>query len=223
MVAISPIGTFVIFHRVRRYMVGSSSPCCKVGTAIVQYRLGEDFDEHLIDRWRGDGRLEAQGYRPLTKWFNQRLLKHEFDVNGLDATGARLRHNYDALADDESLQAEEVRVALTDAGVDVETLEGSFVSWSTMQRHLTDCLKAEKTREPARTDWERNSVEFAKQQLDAKVQSALSSLATKGTIPRGSEAEVSIAVEVVCPECRIRVPFETAIDRGYICPDHGIN
>jgi len=203
--------------------MGESDPaCCKVGAAIDRYSLGEGFNQRLIDRWTGTDRPEAEGYRPLTDWFNRRLMKHAFDRNGLDTTGVRIDREYRALTGSDHLAGEEVRMSLTDSGLDVDTLERSFVSWSTMKRHLTDCLEAEKELPEAQTEWERNSIAIARGQLEAKVDAALSSLHSKGELPGGTDATIAVTVELTCPECHLRVPLETALDRGHICPDHDI-
>lgn len=206
-------------------MTEPEDTCCKVGEAIARYDLDEraneqeTFNDRLIARWKGDGVGTAQGYRPLTEWFNKQLLKREYDRTGIEAAGTRIDRDYEALGD-ETLESEEVRDSLRSRGVDVERVEGSFVSWSTMQRHLKDCLGAEKEPQRARTNWERNSIEFARDQLESKVDDALSSLDSKGELQRASDAEVSITVELSCPECPLRVPLEQALERGYICEDH---
>ncbi|MFC7232305.1 rod-determining factor RdfA [Saliphagus sp. GCM10025308] len=134
--------------------------------------------------------------------------------------GSRLDREYDALTGDDELYAEEVRDSLRSEGVAVDELQQSFVSWSTMQRHLNDCLEAEKERQRARTDWERNSVDIARDQLESKVDDALRSLSSKEEIQQGERAAVSVSIELECPECPIRVPLTEAIDRGYVCREH---
>ena len=70
--------------------------CCKVGEAIVSYDLDDDasehetFDERLVARWKGEGIGTAQGYRPLTDWFNKRLLRQAYERAGVPTTGNRL-------------------------------------------------------------------------------------------------------------------------------------
>lgn len=206
-------------------MAGNSNTCCKVGAAIKEYDLDElvsrhdTFDDQLVARWKGENGGASQGYRPLTDWFNRRLLKREYDRSGLETTGTRVEREYEALTGDD-LRSEEVRDTLRSKGVDIENVEQSFVSWSTMQRHLNNCLDAEKEPQRAQTNWERNSVEFAREQLKSKVDDALQSLDSKSKLEGADEAEVAISVEISCPECPLKIPFEEALERGYICGDH---
>ena len=206
-------------------MSEESTACCKVGAAIERYGLDdtvddERFDDRLLRRWTGRGRSSPQGYRPLTRWFNQRLMKAEYDRRGLDASQLRLDREYDALVGDDEIRREELGNSLVDAGIDADRLESSFVSWSTMQRHLTGCLDASKPTEPSKTDWERNSVEVARTQLEDKLEEALGSLGSKGDVEGADRAEISVSIELGCPECPLRVPLSEALDRGYVCLEH---
>lgn len=207
-------------------MTETADACCKVGAAIDRFDLGEladeaaSFDDLLVARWKGEGRSAPQGYRPLTEWFNKRLLKCEYDRNGVAAGGARLDREYEALTGDNDVWLEEVRDGLRSDGVDVDAVEQSFVSWSTMQRHLTGCLDAEKESHRAQTDWERNSVAVARDQLASKVESAVRSLSSKGELEADDDTDISVTIELECPECPLRISLERAIDQGYVCEEH---
>ena len=89
-----------------------------------------------------------------------------------------------------------------------------------MQRHLKDCLGEEKERQRASTDWERNSIKFARDQLRSKVEDALTSLDSKGELHNDDDTEIAITVELSCPECPLRVPLERALEQGYVCDQH---
>lgn len=199
--------------------------CCKVGEAIVEYDLDDDagkyetFDERLVARWKGEDIGNAQGYRPLTDWFNKRLLRQAYERADVPTTGNRLDQDYETLGEDD-LQAEELRDSLRSIGLDVDTVENSFVSWSTMQRHLKNCLEEEKERQRASTDWERNSIDFARDQLRSKVEDALTSLDSKGELHNNNGTEIAVTIELSCPECPLRVPFERALEQGYVCDRH---
>lgn len=207
-------------------MIDETEACCKVGAAIAAYDLDartskyESFDDWLVARWKGDEIGTAQGYRPLTEWFNKQLLKREYDRRSLQVAGTRVDRDHAALTGDDDLRSGEIRDVLRSEEVDVESLERSFVSWSTMQRHLTDCLGERKEPQEAQTDWERNSVEFAREKLESKIDDALHSLSSKDELRNADQANVSVRIELGCPDCPLRVPLEEALDRGYICKDH---
>lgn len=199
---------------------------CKVDHAVDEYPLdtvvtgNETVDEYLLTRWNGTDGRSADGYRPLTEWFNKRLLKYAYDENGRDTTGTRLDSEYEALTGEDELLKEEVADDLRATGVDVDTVLEDMVSWSTMRHHLKRCLDGEKQQTTATTDWERRSVDIARDQTIEKATQALGSLDTKGELSGGSAAEVIVQVQLQCPICHVRVPFDEALSRGYVCEEH---
>lgn len=199
---------------------------CKVDRALEKYDLdtvitGNDtINEYLLVRWNGTDGRSAEGYRPLTDWFNKRLLKYAYDEGGRDATGTRLQSEYDVLTGDDELVREEVADDLRMDGIDVDGVLDDMISWSTMRHHMKSCLEGEKDRPDATSEWEQESVTIARHQTKEKVDDALTSLDSKGTLPGGSQADTSVQVQLQCPVCHIRVPFDEAVSRGYICKDH---
>lgn len=198
---------------------------CKVDHVTDRRRLtapGQEYgsiDQYLVARWTGeDG--PALGYKPLTEWFNKRLLKQVYERNGRDTTGPRVDSEYEALTGDDDLVRHEVLNDLQDSGIAAESLVDDMVSWSTMRRHLNECLGEEKPTTPSETDWERRSVDIARERTREKVTDALGSLARKGMLPEASKADVQVQIKLSCPECPTRVPLEDALRRGYVCKDH---
>lgn len=199
---------------------------CKVDRALEKYDLDtvvtgyDTTNEYLLARWNGTDGRSPNGYRPLTDWFNKRLLKAIYDENGRDATGTRLQSEYDALTGDDELVREEVADDLRMDGIDVDGVLGDMISWSTMRHHMKSCLEGEKDRPDSTSEWERRSVDIARNQTREKVADALSSLDSKGRLPGGSQADTSIQVQLQCPVCHVRVPFDEALSRGYVCEEH---
>lgn len=203
-----------------------SEPCCKVGRVIrsrdLDRRAGADgADEYLLDRWLGRGDYSRLGLRPLTDWFNEQVLKAAYAANGRTATAVRLESEYEALTDgDDIVRAELVDDLATD-GIDADALVDDFISKSTLQRHFTDCLDAEKdTGGRSDRDWERERVEYVRETVGENVDGALRSLENRGELPGATAASVEVPVVLRCPECNTRVRFATAADRGYICREH---
>lgn len=199
---------------------------CKVEAVISRYDLDDvelqyaSVDDHLRARWTGEGPRQAEGYRTLAAWFNKRVLKRAYDRNGRTGSPSRLEHDYDVLTGDDAFQTEELKGELAADGVDVDELLGSFVSWGTIRNHLKNCLEAEKPTSEASTDWELRSVDIATDTVERKVEAAIQSLASKDELEQGNEADVAVQVQLSCPDCHTRVPFEEAIERGFICPVH---
>jgi hypothetical protein len=198
---------------------------CKIDRVVADYDLHsadprhESIHEGLRRRWRGEGGHDGAGYRTLTTWFNQRLLRAASRAAGRDVPAARLEYEYDALTGEDDLVRAEVGERLAADGVDVEAVREDFVSWGTMRTHLTDCLDGAKpSADPA--DWERKSIEIARSVAAAKVETALSSLGTKGEIADADRVGVHVGIELQCPDCPTRAPLAIARDRGYVCEDH---
>lgn len=204
-----------------------SSGCeCKVGATAERYDLDgaetryESLDDHLLARWTGEDGRKAAGYRTLTEWFNKRLLKRAYDDRGRETIGTRLDAEYDALTGDDDLLRGEVADDLAADGIDADQLRDDMVSWSTMRHHLSGCLDGEKATPTATTDWERGSIEIARDRTREKAESALRALGSKERLAGADDAEVDVQVLLSCPECQVRVPFDVALDRGYVCEEH---
>jgi hypothetical protein len=198
---------------------------CKVDRVIETYDMvGADprhdrLGEGLLARWRGvDGHAGA-GYRTLTEWFNKRLLRRVSREHGREIDRARIDAEFAALTGEDDLKQADVLDRLEAAGIDAEELVADMVSWGTMRTHLKECLDGEKET-TAGGDWERDAIATARSFARGKVESALSSLGTKGEVAGVDGASVSIRVQVACDSCPTRVPLEVALDRGYVCETH---
>jgi hypothetical protein len=199
---------------------------CKIDSVIREHELGvpqteyEGINEYLLRRWTGEDERQPEGYRSLTEWFNKRLLKQVYDEYNREVTGIRLESEYKTLRSGDELTKRELEDDLSADGINVADLESSMVSWSTMRHHLNGCLDGSKPIEEARTDWELESVRIASEQMEETVTEAVSSLISKGEITDGEGADITIGVQLTCPECHIRTPFSQAVERGYICQKH---
>jgi hypothetical protein len=202
----------------------TSGAGCKVDRVIAEYDLQgadprhESLNEGLLARWRGENGHGRSGYRTLTEWFNRRLLRVVYLDHGRETV--RVETDHEALSGDGTLRREEVVESLRSDGIDAEGVREAMVSWGTMRTHLTDCLDGRKASRSG-DDWERDTVEMARSFAREKVESALSSLATKGRLDGVGRSSVSIQVHLECEECPTRVPLEVALERGYVCDRHG--
>ncbi|RDZ33722.1 MULTISPECIES: rod-determining factor RdfA [unclassified Haloferax] len=199
---------------------------CKVDVAIERYGLAaptgryDSVDDYLLARWTGADGGESEGYKSLTTWFNKRLLARVYERNGRDVTDVRLDAEYEALVGDDELDYGDVAADLATDDIDADEVTGAMASWSTMRRHLNGCLDGEKPTVEASSDWERNSVDIARETVVEKAESALASLGKKGRLAGAEDAGVDVQVKVSCAECPTRVPLEDALDRGFVCQEH---
>jgi hypothetical protein len=204
----------------------SSDPGCKIDDVTERYDLEsvdpiyDSIDEGLLVRWTGGGKRTAMGYRSLTEWFNKRLLKAIYDDHGRETLAARLDSDYEVLTGDADLIGEELFESLRADGIDSDRLERDLVSWGTMRTHLKECLGGHKEPQTASTDWEQESIEKAIEVAEQKTESALSALSNKGTLAGGSAAGIDVQIRLSCQSCPTRVPFDIALQRGYICENH---
>lgn len=202
------------------------APGCKVDSVAATYGLDavdpvyDSIDRGLLARWTGvDGR-QAMGYRSLTEWFNKRLLKSVYDTHGRESLDTRLDSDCEALRSDDALVRDELVKSLRVDGIPGEELRQDMVSWGTMRAHLLECLDGEKAAETATTDWERKSVDRAKEVTKDKAKSALSALSQKSDVRGGDAASVDVQVQLSCDTCPTRVSFTVALEQGYVCEQH---
>jgi hypothetical protein len=198
---------------------------CKVDTLIEEYALDEveaRFDstnERLLARWTGADGGSAVGYRPLTEWFNQRLLRTLYEREGRETLGVRVEADYDVLTGDDDLLREELADDLAADGIDAAAVQSALVSYGTMRTHLLECLDGKKD-SSSTEPWERETIRRAREFASEKVESALSSLDTKGQLAGVDRSSVQVQVHLQCEDCPTRVPLDVALDRGYVCEQH---
>ena len=204
-------------------MVGA---CCKVARTADRYDLdsivhGGDVDAYLRARWLGEEGYPETGTRPLTTWFNLRVLEAAYRRHDRRSLDTQLEADLAVLTDDDELDRGALIDDLAEDGIDGEALTGDLVSMATLYRHLTDHLDVEKVpAAEADTDWEARKVAYGESLLEENLEAALQSLENKGRLPGATRADVATAIELHCPACALRVTFDTALRRGYICPDH---
>ncbi|MDQ2074673.1 hypothetical protein RBH20_19270 [Haloarcula sp. H-GB4] len=199
---------------------------CKVDTLADRYDLtapgsgDHSLDEYLVTRWTGRDGRSADGYKSLTEWFNKRVLKELYAEADRETLSVHLDREYELIIGEDDVAYDELAAALAADGLDIERIESELISWSTMRHHLKGCLEAEKNTGEAKTDWESNTVEVARQRTEEKAQSVLSSLASKERLADAESAEVDVQVKLGCSDCSVRVPFDEAVERGYVCEQH---
>jgi hypothetical protein len=199
---------------------------CKIDRAIKRYGLEtadpiyDSIDEGLLARWTGAGKRTAMGYRSLTEWFNKRLLKTVYDEHGRETLGARLDSDYEVLTGDDNLISEEIAESLRADGIDSDQLRRDLISWGTMRTHLQECLDGHKESQTASTNWEEESIQKAIEVAEEKTETALSALANKEMLAGGETAGIEVQIQLSCQSCPTRVPFDVALERGYVCEKH---
>ncbi|MCD2200942.1 hypothetical protein LPA44_13715 [Halobacterium sp. KA-4] len=184
--------------------------------------IGSDLNENLRARWVGESDFPETATRPLTDWFNQKILKKVYAEHDRKAIETQLESDYKALRSDDEVKRGAIIDDLADDGIDGEELLDDFAKRSTMYRHLTQCLDAEKNKTSSDSNWEEDKIEYARDTMQKNVSDVLRSLERKGELPNGTEAEIQTPIILSCPadECSTQTRFARAKNRGYICSEH---
>ncbi|MFD1514358.1 rod-determining factor RdfA [Halomarina rubra] len=186
---------------------------CKVCRVLEAYDSGH-YDDRLVEQWTAP-KAERKGYRQLARWLNVALLRQEMDQVGLSTLGGEVESKYDRLQEGGATAAE-LRQQLANEGVRIEELTDDFVSYGVVRTHLVDCLGATRE-EPEPTAWETDAIDISVERARQKLEEAVSSLRTKGSLSGGEDVIVHVDAEVECETCQRRVPLGRAVRRGYIC------
>lgn len=203
--------------------------CCKIGRTIAKYDLeesviGGDLNQNLRARWEGTNEFPETATRPLVNWFNQKILKTVYTEQGRKALETHLQSDYESLRSDDEIARGAIIDDLANDEIDGEKLLSDFAKRSTMYRHLTNCLGAEKSNNSSDTEsnWEEDKIDHARETMQKNVKDALQSLDRKGQLPNGSNAEVETPIILTCgdPDCETQTRLNRAKRRGYICPKH---
>lgn len=200
--------------------------CCKIGRAINKYNLegsviGGNINENLRDRWVGKNDFPETSTRSLTTWFNQKILKKVYAEHDRKAIETQLESDLKALLSDDEIKRGAIVDDLSDEGIDGEELIDDFAKRSTMYRHLTQCLNAEKNKSSGSdSNWEEDKIEYARETMQKNVADVLRSLERKGELPNGTKAGIQTPIILTCPECSTQTRFSRGKKRGYICAEH---
>ena len=205
-----------------------TSSCCKVGEMINRYQIrppdkSDSVDNYLVARWCGLGDMQKTGLRPLTDWFNKRVLKSVYSRQKRHYIDTHVDSDYNLLHSTSKEQRSDHQVLLTDLrqdGIDGEAVSNDFISTTTLYRHLINCISATKEREKSDTDWEMNQISYIYDFANSNFKNVLTSLDNKERITGAADVDTNTTLYLKCPQCSREVSFERAIDLGYVCQDH---
>ncbi len=183
----------------------------------------DTVNSYLVDRWLGQGKLQKTGLRPLTDWFNKRVLKAVYIRQNRYQIDSHLNSDYELLSstsDNHVSEHDELLDDLRQDGVDGEAVSDDFISQSTLYRHLTNCLGETKERETSNSDWEQDQISHLRERANDTLGDVLTSLDNKDRITGAEDVDTKVTMYLQCPECSREVSFRRAIDQGHVCQDH---
>lgn len=187
---------------------------CKVCRVLAERDMHR-YEEDLVAQWTADDG-SRMGYRSLATWLNVTILRREMDAAGVSTLGDEAESKYERLTGDDDIVANEVEQALRAEGIEAGRLRDDFVSYGVVRTHLRECLEVERADDDGTTNWERESIEIARDHAESKVTQAVRSLLNKDELESVGDVEVAVDVELEDTETHVRVPVDRAIRRGYV-------
>lgn len=190
---------------------------CKVGRLIEANGL-DGLGDELVERWTApDG--ERSSLRELADRFNRRLLAAALAEAGVDTIDGEVENTYRLLTDDDvSIGVRtEVRNRLARQGIDVEELEGDFVSHQAIHTYLTKyrdaALERREAGPEARRERERETIRRLESRTSAVTRDSLERLRDGGHLRLG-DPDVLVDVRVFCADCGADFAVDELLRRG---------
>lgn len=189
----------------------------KVGRVIDHYGLTGLGDE-LERRWVGEG-AERMSLRDLAAYFNRRLLESALEEAGerpIDGEVANLVELLQGRGTSGSGSAQ-AEAKLRRVGVDVERLQGDFVSHQAIHTYLT---AVREVRPPNRGESggspiqrRRTTIQRLRNRLGAVTEQSLGSLSSSGHLTVGS-IDVLVSISIYCGDCETSLALGELFEQG---------
>jgi hypothetical protein len=187
----------------------------KVARLIETYGL-ESMGAELEHAWLGDGQ-DRQSLRDLADRFNRALLVAAIRDAGMDVVDGEPANFYRLLtAEDVSAgKRVEARNRLERAGVDVDRLEGEFVTYQAIRYYLTEVREAsyDPDRGAKQVKRERDTIDRLRSRVETIVRDTVDRLHAADTLTVG-EYRVFVSIDIRCQDCGTRYSISDLLDRG---------
>jgi hypothetical protein len=175
----------------------------KVARLIEEYELGESYGEELERLWTNKGE-QRESLRSLAEMFNRRLLTTAVEGSQMSTVDGSVDNLYRLLTSDDISSGKriEARNQLSQAGIDVESLEKDFVTYQAIRSYLKEFRGAEhQTNDPEeQINNGIDNVQRLKSRLQSVAENTLDQLNRKNLINIGSY-RVFVEVTVTCEDC----------------------
>ena len=184
----------------------------KVERVGEKYGLSELTDD-LVDMWSGPE--QNMSVRELSELFNVRILETAMRDAGNDPLEGDAENIYRLLTDDDVTRGTKVETEtrLSRQGVDIEELQGDFVSHQTVYRYLTESRGATHSRRENSREKVIDTVNRLRGRLVTVAESNLDSLRNANKLTLGSFSVVA-EISVFCEDCASRYEIAELLRRG---------
>jgi hypothetical protein len=185
----------------------------ELSVLIEEYDL-EGIGAELEQYWTADE--DRRSLRELADYFNRNVLEAALDSAGVQHLDGETENTYRLLTDDDVSSADRTRVRrrLERDGVDVDDLEGDFVTYQAIRSYLKDHRGAEYT--PDETDpleREKTNVQQLRGRMAAVTEGKLEQLRDSGRLTLG-EFRTLPEIRVVCEDCNTQFDAVELLERG---------
>lgn len=188
----------------------------KVARLIDDYGLGEAYGDRLERLWTTDG-SERESLRSLADRFNERLLEAAITDAGMSTVDGEVTNIYRLLTDNDVSSGNriEARRRLEQHDVDVDQLEGDFVTYQAIRSYLKEYRDAqyEDESQADRTESVIDTIQRLKSRTRSVAEQSLDQLRGNGHITLG-EFRLFIDINVHCEECNTQYGFVELVKRG---------
>jgi hypothetical protein len=197
----------------------SSSKSSGRGRRSKVIRLIEEYDlqgigAELEQLWTADE--DRRSLRALADYFNRHLLEAALDSAGVQHLDGEPENTYRLLTDDDVSSADRTRVRrrLERDGLDVDELEGNFVTYQAIRTYLKDHRGAEYT--PDETDpleREKSNVQQLRGRMAAVTEGKLEQLRDSDRLELGDFRTLA-EIQIVCEDCNTPFDVVELLERG---------
>jgi len=194
---------------------GSSGPRSKVARLIESYELAP-LGAELETAWLGEAG-ERESLRDLADRFNRALLLAAIRDAGMDVVDGETENYYRLLTDEDVSAGRrvEARNRLEGAGIDVDDLQASFVTYQAIRHYLTEVRGASYEAEQSEgVERERSVIDRLQSRVERVVRDTVYRLSNAGR-PAVGDYRVFVSVDVLCQDCGGQYTVGTLLDRGH--------
>ncbi|WP_435075513.1 rod-determining factor RdfA [Halorubrum sp. HHNYT27] len=184
----------------------------KVAKVIDKYDL-DGLGLQLEESWTADPETRTS-LRDLADEFNEEVLRATLKGTGDLPLEFEITGTYETLSDGGGPDATRTRRRLEREGINVDELEGDFVTHQAIHTYLTKEREAELPEDDTGAIGPKiETIEKLQSRLEAVIQTALATLVSAGTLDR-SDYDVLVDVRTVCPACGSGAPVGELLREG---------
>jgi hypothetical protein len=185
----------------------------KIDRVVARYGLSQ-IPEQMRDLWLGTGD-EQRSTRELADWFNRQVLSAAIaDLTAVTISGD-VEQIYHQLQGEDTADRRLLRDRLIQRGVDIEEVEGDFISHQTVYRYLTKELGVEQPTPTPEEQAERavETVGRLRGRTSAVARQSVETLISTGEAQIGPFSVIT-DVQVICEQCGRSFDLPTLTETG---------